>query len=300
MLKRFFAVLGLLIAPAFASAQEVIVEQRPAVVAETAAPDAALSLRFPLYSFTQSVRDVPFISNVTLSRPPPPGSMTIKYGGLHGLVVRRVQGRLKREWRDSIQDAWENGLLDDQEYRSKITDMQNELTDFEVGGRWWERRWWDSLPPERGGAPADPLVVQIGDAHEVCRLGPFRLTNEFRVRVDDIGAFRMRGSIESDATDALASGKLRDVLPSDFDASPVSWGLITDLRKLGSSCKIRVRPSVGVRILAPPAEMIRNVTVRIDGEIRYGSGRSFPLKFSVVMSYEPARNNASVIFGLSL
>lgn len=125
------------------------------------------------------------VDQVTLTRLPP-GSLAVRYEGLQGYVVRRVRKELKSHWTRSLRDRWEGAVLDDDEYEAALTRMNEALSDAVVEGRWWERSWWHSLPPEKGGAPLTPYLQVVGQRVDVVRIGPWSLTNDLRARFDDV------------------------------------------------------------------------------------------------------------------
>jgi len=66
----------------------------------------------------------------------------------------------------------------------------HDWSDPRVNGVWWNRTWWESLPPEKGGAPAVPYVHVYGKENEL-RLGPLSITNTFKLRFDYVGFFEL-------------------------------------------------------------------------------------------------------------
>ena len=116
----------------------------------------------------------------------PVGSLGIRYEGMEGYVVRKAQSRLRQMWRETLRDAWKEGVIDDSRYAYKLGEMQECLSDFRNGGRWWERSWLDSLTPERGGAPEERFIHTVGERIDMFSIGPLTFQNDLKATIDKV------------------------------------------------------------------------------------------------------------------
>lgn len=123
------------------------------------------------------------LGQVTLARTVR-GSHIVRYRGLQGFIVRRMRRLYYKRFRNSLRDQIDAGGLDHFQIAARYRAMGEAEADLARGGRWWERTWLDSLTAERGGAPAEPVVTEIGERTTVLSLGPLSISNDFRARLD--------------------------------------------------------------------------------------------------------------------
>lgn len=113
-----------------------------------------------------------------------PGGQVVRYRGLQGFLVRQMRRAYQSRWRRSLRDTYDAGGLDTFALASRYQAMGEAEADLAAGGRWWTRAWQESLTPERGGAPQRPWSEDVGTQVTMVSVGPFSLTNDFRVRLD--------------------------------------------------------------------------------------------------------------------
>ncbi|MBL4847560.1 MAG: hypothetical protein JKY65_18740 [Planctomycetes bacterium] len=142
------------------------------------------------------------LGQVTLARRLP-GTQVVRYRGFQGFVVRRLRRVYQSRWRRSLRDSERAGGLGHFQLAAIYQTMGDAESDLAAGGRWWNRSWLHSLPPEKGGAPARVYETQIGARVNVVRIGPFSLTNDFRGRIEGF-ALRLstRGRVFRDLAEA--------------------------------------------------------------------------------------------------
>jgi hypothetical protein len=287
--------------------------------------DIEVRLELPAYRWLpRRVHRADFMHQVSLTRLPP-GSLVVRYEGIEGYLVRKTQSRMKSLWRESIKDAWEAGILDDQRYDSAIEHMYESLSDFRAGGRWWERSWLDSLTPERGGAPATPFVQKIGERIDVFSLGPVRFTNDFKARVDRVTIlsfdpdggqihrdFDLRRLAREHARLQRAGDDLDerdDELPA-LTGEPPDGGLAEPMVRIALEppepgilpgyWRLRFRPSAGLDLLGDPSEIVEELSMRVALELFLGESRVKFLEVEALASYEFEDNSASIGIEFSL
>ncbi len=257
-----------------------------------------------------------FLQQVSLTRLPP-GSLLMRYEGIEGVIVRKLNGRLRKLWRESLRDAYDAEMIDDTTFRAASDDMYERLADFNAGGRWWERSWLDSLPPEKGGAPALPFVHRVGERLEVFSLGPLSFTNDLRAHLDsftvlsvdpdggqiyrdhDVGRLarehaHLKRDDEDDQDELPAIGikrssahgtsepLVRIVLePPDPGLMPGYW-------------RLRFRPQAAFRLTGDPSQMVKEVSLRVTLELFLGAQRTKFMEIDALVEYEPDDRSAAL------
>lgn len=145
--------------------------------------DLRLRLRLPSWREAEGRPDL--LASVALS-PTIPGSVVVDYEGLQGFVVKRMRRRYRKLWRNQVKDWIEETYISDWELNRRAVAMGDAYADMLAGGRWWDRRWFHSLPEAKGGAPDTPYVHQVGQRTCFLRLGPLELYNDMRARLDKV------------------------------------------------------------------------------------------------------------------
>jgi len=110
------------------------------------------------------------VTNPTL----PVGSFGIKYDGLDEIAIEQLQKKARSFCRDQLQRHFTEGDLSYEAYQSKLA-LLDVRTD--IIGNWWERRWFESLPSEKGGAPEVPVYQTVGSRHKMVNVGRFSMDN---------------------------------------------------------------------------------------------------------------------------
>ena len=137
-----------------------------------------LSLLFLLLISSPFARADNFLDQVTYNAPQSPGSVIIRYGGLRGLFIDEYESQVTNLWVDSIKltlpykDIWDDNL--------PYETLANFVTDNNRGGRWWERPWYLSCVPEKGGAP-HPRVYDMNRV--TLDLWLFQLNSKMKLKV---------------------------------------------------------------------------------------------------------------------
>ena len=130
-------------------------------------------LLIPTHSFAD------FTDHVTLTHYPP-GSFKIKYSGVRGFLINQIKSQLWNLHSDylDIYHPFDN----DFRTRSKreLVFVQREL---DTGGAWCLRRWWESFPPDKGGAPKGITTFYVGRKKIVLDIGFAYITPDFKFRL---------------------------------------------------------------------------------------------------------------------
>jgi len=176
--------LFLLSLPAFAT--ETTVDSEEHVPFDLSAPTR---LRLSFEDYSSSPTD-DWLQAVTMTSFPP-GSLIIRYDGLHGLVVKHARSQSRRLVRHAVKAGWYVQPEENWSRRGFYEQLDHhDWSDSGLNGSWWQRSWLESRPPEKGGAPAVPYVHTYGHENEL-RLGPFSITNTLKFRFDYIGFFEL-------------------------------------------------------------------------------------------------------------
>tara|TARA_R100001244_G_scaffold25113_4_gene25542 strand:- start:3341 stop:4231 length:891 start_codon:yes stop_codon:yes gene_type:complete len=116
------------------------------------------------------------------------GSVKAKYVGFYGIITGEAEKRLKRYSRRQTRIMFNNSNMSFAEAGARMAALGQKHNPY---GDWWDRSWFHSLPPEKGGASLKQTEVQIGQEfnapnwqivnwgkHQIERLGDVWLTND--------------------------------------------------------------------------------------------------------------------------
>ena len=168
--------------------------------AETAPEAQKITSRLPLVesSLSYSLRyalpnDYSVISSLTM-KSLPRGSLRVSYAGPYALIANQV----KRQFRNllSEQSSREDPYLSNPEIQLRQHRRDN-LWHYEDGGdNWWERNWWESMIPAKGGAPLGTYTHVIG-SEERFKFGPVTMTNTFQFSLERLGFIQFNSDTDS-------------------------------------------------------------------------------------------------------
>lgn len=224
---RLTLVLFLVLAPLTARATETVTrvreESRRLELFEH------ITLSFDVKRYVPS--DYSFVDAVTM-RKLPPGSLYTTFDGFHGVVVKHLRGQYRRFTRRAARRGWlvqqdDNGPfmgLYEAQAHAQVNPLSN--------GEWWQRRWYESLPPEKGGAPATPYIHTIGEEVSF-KYGPFTVTNTLKLKFDYIAFFEVN-------PDPVSHDHARPSPRISLDVSP------TRSATVGTRVKFDVKPRIRI------------------------------------------------------
>ena len=175
----------LLLLPSTASATDAV---KPIAKSESV-PDFTAPI---LLDFGVSRYDLPeddFLGQITM-RSYPAGSLVTRYGGFQAFAVKHVRSQYRRFVRQALKKGWYVLPDDTEPTRGTYMALDHDWSDTRVNGSWWTRNWWESLPPDKGGAPKEPHVHTIG-SETAWKFGPITVTNTFNLRFDYVGFFEL-------------------------------------------------------------------------------------------------------------
>lgn len=194
-----------------------------------------------------------FLNSVTM-RSLPQGSLYTRFDGLHGVVMRQLRGQARRFTRQALREGW---YVDDEtlSFRRDLLRRVDGGVDPLVNGAWWNRRWWESLPEEQGGAPTRAYVQTIG-CENAWRLGPISASNTLKLRFDYLAFFEVDPDpIEPDHPERLA--------PVALDVRPIDEGMFGPFLRVD----IRPRIQIGMPKDLEMTGLLRGAALRVSFEI---------------------------------
>ena len=113
-----------------------------------------------------------------------PGSISIDYTGVRKVIIRETIDFLSSEWTDRTSFLFNEGEITYEEYRSSLTHLYRTVTESKLNGKYWERDWWHSLPPDKGGAKHLRHYV-VGRTGDFIDLGIAHLNQDFKFKLKE-------------------------------------------------------------------------------------------------------------------
>lgn len=203
--------------------------------------------------------DVSVVDQLTM-RELPPGSLRLDHRGLYRPLLHHAHRRFRKFWDKSNRERLRymttgEALALQQEQRNAWADMEH--------GRWWERRWFESLAPEVGGAPAEPYVQTVGQDIEL-RFGPLTITNTLKIKLDYFAMLQF----DTDPDQKLDPDRqlpTRHRTPNfALDLQPSS-----NSGSVGARIRAKMRPNISIGLPSGSRweSMLRNLAVRAEVEM---------------------------------
>lgn len=214
-----------------------------------------------------------FLDLVTM-RSLPEGSLYTRYEGVHSVVMRQLRSQCRRFTRQALREGWY--VPDDASDPTR--DLYRQIdrgVDIQSNGAWWNRRWWESLPAEKGGAPAQPYVHVYG-CENTWRLGPLSASNTMRVKFDYLAFFE----IDPDPIEPDHPARMH---PLAIDVRPA-----TDEGPFGPFFRVDVKPRFQIGMPRDEAldGLLRGVSLQVSFEI--WNTRSRLIKGDVAVRWRPS------------
>jgi hypothetical protein len=195
-----------------------------------------------------------FVDSVTMTHVPS-GSMVIRFDGLHGVAMRQLRSQYRRFARQAARAGWYVPESDSDVDRRFYTRLDHAWVDPHVNGAWWNRRWWESASPSRGGAPLLPYIHTYGREMS-WRRGPLTFTNTLKLRVDYLAFFEID-------PDPVLHDHPEWSPPVTFDVRPLRETMV------GTSFQFDVRPRLHMSMpqSGDPLSFFRGVSCQFSFEI---------------------------------
>ena len=226
-----------------------------------------------------------WLASVTM-RDLPEGSLHYRFRGFHRFALRHARSQYRRFVRRAARNGWyvrpedqdASPLFDNNYERNYVPGFNN--------GAWWQRAWYDSLPPEKGGAPATPFIQTIGD-DTAWSWGPLTVTNSFNVRFDYIAFFELNPNpveTQGSSPEKRATLDIRPAAPTSVTATSFKFDI-----------KPRVR--VGMPRDGNLESLLRELSARASMEVRH---RGVPIVQAEIEASWSPQDGPSVTFEVAL
>lgn len=88
-----------------------------------------------------------------------PGAIQLEFIGIHGDIFSQINKRIKQQAQDDLRIQYNLSNMSDSNFRTR---MEATNVSHNFYGEWGDRSWIHSLPPEKGGAPKDPIIYSYG------------------------------------------------------------------------------------------------------------------------------------------
>lgn len=88
-----------------------------------------------------------------------PGSLKLKYIGIHAVILDQAERYTKRIINSNTRRLYHNTNMTEKEANNVFLYTSSNNNPF---GNWWDRKWFQSLPSDKGGAPDTIETIYIG------------------------------------------------------------------------------------------------------------------------------------------
>lgn len=116
-----------------------------------------------------------------------PGSIMIEYTGIKKILRNETEDFLVDEWCERLETDYFFDIISLDQYKSGREHIVNFISDHRTEGVWWERNWWHSRPPDKGGAP-HPRYFIVGRTGDFIDIGIARLNQDFKFKFKEYKA----------------------------------------------------------------------------------------------------------------
>lgn len=107
-----------------------------------------------------------------------PGSYTVKYGGIYKAMTSETHRFFESQWKGQEEEAYLSGEISFGTYARRQRRIDSFLEDWKYGPPWWTRSWWQSLPPNKGGAPLNHSIrICYGRTYKIIDTPLFSFSN---------------------------------------------------------------------------------------------------------------------------
>ncbi len=111
-----------------------------------------------------------------------PGSISVDYTGIKKVIINETVKFLSSEWNNRTGILYNSGQITYNQYTSSLKHMAIAMEESRIIGKWWERDWWHSLPPDKGGIHK-PKHYVVGRTGDFIDLGFVHLTQDFKLKL---------------------------------------------------------------------------------------------------------------------
>jgi len=113
-----------------------------------------------------------------------PGSLKIKYTGIKRVIIDEVKDLLEDEWRSDAAILFNSGDISLSQFRFSMLQLIWTRQQYGMNGYWWDRPWYDSRLPDKGGANR-PQIYIVGRTGDIIDLGFARVNENFKFKLKE-------------------------------------------------------------------------------------------------------------------
>ena len=302
-------------------------EDRPSHLEPLPPVHRSVTLALPSYPHHAVENTASFVRQITPTHIPS-GSLLLTYEGFHKFAVKRAQGKFRSYWRKQMRMYVRDTFMSPIELGEIQSRMFDAWGDMHTVGNWWDRTMWESLPPEKGGAPLRPYVHTYGQEIAILEWGPLTIRNTMKAKVSSVELFSLEeggnfvyrsfrgGRVARD--DARLERHVLD--PLDDDSEPDDDEKIGELprwhpnmrvqfnfapevrRKLWDnvSWRFKARPSIRLSPSLDYMEVVREVSLKAEFDILYGATREKVIGIEAQIEFEPESNELEFTFEIAM
>lgn len=211
-----------------------------------------------------------------------PGQLIIEYGGIQGALVNRILSYHHRYYFRALDDAYNQGRLTQSDIdRISLSYVWGEYES--THGRWWERSFFESFVPERGGAPSTSEVVYVGKERPIFEFGDLTVTNLGKVNLWHTSLYVQRALVDTSSVRSIVTGIVR-----------------RDEFKISNYVKFSVRPRIGIKASVNPEEILSKVELDANINVYYSPKKPPIVTIAIVAEYEPFKERGDVKFNATI
>lgn len=215
-------------------------------------------------------------------KPYAPGQRIIEYEGLQGAIVSRVLSYHHRYYFAAVNEGLVHGYL-------SLGDVDRISYAYTCGehdakyGRWWDRNFFESMVPEKGGAP-EPEVCHIGRELTIFEIGGVALTNKGKLNFGKTEFYIQKAEIDTGSVKSVVTGIVR-----------------RERFKISNYLDVSFRPRVNIRASLRPEDILSSLELDMNINVFYNPKKPPIAQASISAEFEPFNNErASLKVGIAV
>lgn len=230
-----------------------------------------------------------------------PGASRIEYVGLHGMFFSQLNRRIKAQGRSNLRREYNNGMLGDIEFRQRM-----EVLEYSMEDQWYDRSWYHSLPPEKGGAPKNPVRIEVGWQ---IRFEAIPVISWIHKKIQSLGDIWIEHDHyfddQEDGLGLIRPDRREDNSKNDHDKLGIDDPLpdivvIQDRWYKSSAYHLRFKPSARFRPTNDASRIIDEVGFKFLIELFVNGGRRYFADLVFFISHDIPKNNTIFTVALQL
>jgi hypothetical protein len=212
-------------------------------------------------------------------RPYATGERVFEYGGLQGAIINRILSYHHRYYFAALDAAFNHGYM-------SLGDVDRISMEYMWGqydakyGRWWDRNFFESMVPERGGAER-PEVCYIGREEPIFEIGEIAFTNTGKLNLGGTEVYINKAIVDTGSVKSVVSGIVR-----------------REKFKISNYVNVCFKPRINIRTSLKPENVLSSIELAVDVDIYYNPARPPIFHISIVGNVEPFKDCATLKLNL--